>query len=963
MNSPKNGWVEVTRDDPCLACDKDSYCSYSASKTVIICRRRPGGQPRVDKNGEQYYLYPFDYPFSQEDLAKPPRSGDEAKGGKLREVFPSPEKVERAPDDVLDAAYQVIFTGTVEAKNVEGGQVPWCGLGKYHVEKMLGRGLSEEFLRRKRYVTAPYSGVRYEVAQAVAQKVGEEMAKRVPGLFKEKLKDGSERWNLNAVPNSVWIPVRNLKKQIVAVKVRHDDPYQVAQDNKQYTQKKYYSKYTWLSSADKGGAGSGSPVHIPYFTGSTEIIRITEGELKADVATNKTNLLTIAIPGVSTWNRALPVVEALKSRRVLIALDMDANTNEAVSRAIYDLTRALEAKKIEVVLETWDPEFKGIDDYLCKSLPIWVETPNPVSMEVERVLRLDKTTLREGEALWPAIMKIIGEAKEYQKKRRTSLDNLENPVEEPPLPPLPEEVAQVLKKYLPEFGQTWLENPNETKALAISYGAILSQNGIDPGMAGRIVSVIAGEGTERDPNFFGEIAKNSAIDNQRQAVSSIKKGFLKISKQLNTTVNNFLKELTETVKPEVLKGISEWLEDYDLVNGRYYSKEKEEEIFKLMTNKPWVIAIEASISQLLRRRFAAQEIRNLPGAKEKQLKAFFNCGTLARIFNHAECGAMEFGGLMLCNGVSCIECRSQVAFLAREYVKSPSFGNWPEAIVIFETRVRREKGELVASREEVRKVLDRRNLGLQMAGFSDSNPRTVLETRELQSFMAVDPEMGEQEHLRRLRLMPDCQNVRIRDKPSAIDIYESSLTQVSRSVAKLFTNITLDDYYHPDPVLQQLAQEKLLEITKIVNGILGRKFVFGGRKYTLPSGTGSYNRATVRRKYDLKKDQIDPDIFSPKRFSKEEMFFADGCKCQSTSFIDAIHGTEHLKVTGYQNEVQDYAMHNFYAYAEGFIQADLIGYATPAAMKRTNAEHRANLPRILRAWTALDPPMVEMASL
>ena len=45
-------------------------------------------------------------------------------------------------------------------------------------------------------------------------------------------------------------------------------------------------------------------------SGTGDTIRLTEGELKADVATVLSGILTVSIPGVAMWRKALPVLQA-----------------------------------------------------------------------------------------------------------------------------------------------------------------------------------------------------------------------------------------------------------------------------------------------------------------------------------------------------------------------------------------------------------------------------------------------------------------------------------------------------------------------------------------------------------------------------------------------------------------------------------------------------------------------------
>ncbi len=103
-------------------------------------------------------------------------------------------------------------------------------------------------------------------------------------------------------------------------------------------------KYLYVSSAKHGGAGPGAPLHIPIFTGPTEMVRFTEGELKADVATALSGMLTIAAPGVSCWRPAVPALKEFGVRTVRLAFDADARSNRHVARALKSTTEALAAE-------------------------------------------------------------------------------------------------------------------------------------------------------------------------------------------------------------------------------------------------------------------------------------------------------------------------------------------------------------------------------------------------------------------------------------------------------------------------------------------------------------------------------------------------------------------------------------------------------------------------------------------
>lgn len=170
----------------------------------------------------------------------------------------------------------------------------------------------------------------------------------MPGLYEKEL----GLWSV-AGAAGMLVPVRDAEGRIIALKVRADKAGAG-------------SKYTYLSSKNRGGPGPGSQVHVPLHDGlDTNVARLTEGELKADVATALSGTRTVSAPGVTSWRLALPVLEALGAITIRLAFDTDARENRHVSRALGDAFRALAEWGFEVALERWPVESgKGIDDLL-----------------------------------------------------------------------------------------------------------------------------------------------------------------------------------------------------------------------------------------------------------------------------------------------------------------------------------------------------------------------------------------------------------------------------------------------------------------------------------------------------------------------------------------------------------------------------------------------------------------------
>src|SRR5205814_2356408 len=99
---------------------------------------------------------------------------------------------------------------------------------------------------------------------------------------------------------------------------------------------------------DEGAIEEGLYRSLPRTGRAARVMRITEGELKADVAAALSGVLTISVPGVSAWRGALSVLRTLAPARVVLAFDADAATNPHVARAAEATAEALAVEGWEV---------------------------------------------------------------------------------------------------------------------------------------------------------------------------------------------------------------------------------------------------------------------------------------------------------------------------------------------------------------------------------------------------------------------------------------------------------------------------------------------------------------------------------------------------------------------------------------------------------------------------------------
>lgn len=246
-------------------------------------------------------------------------------------------------------------------------------LSDHHRALLRKRELSDDAIDRNGY--ASLSNCDHErLAQQIdqASKAGsipglqttsfDELTRIVPGLLV----------NERGVPQlqklfGILIPIRSADGMIVALVVRRDE----GSSNVKLPKYLYLSASREQREQRKKLSGQEYPkaeyaVHVPAFKpADIETMRITEGVLKADIATQLSGIPTIGIPGVNGWNRVFPVLRTLAAKRVLIALDADHRENPAVADAVAGLTRECVAKGFATAIETWKiSDGKGIDDLL-----------------------------------------------------------------------------------------------------------------------------------------------------------------------------------------------------------------------------------------------------------------------------------------------------------------------------------------------------------------------------------------------------------------------------------------------------------------------------------------------------------------------------------------------------------------------------------------------------------------------
>ena len=357
-------WTEVTRSNHCPICGKPDWCSISTDGAWAVCRRVDTGDGlhRVDKGGGDYWLYRIDGRISDSD--------SDTDNGTPKNIAADYSEISQtvlapADPDTLNKVYRALLQE--------------LSLSAVHRENLRKRGLDDEEINLREYKTLVGPG-RSRLAKTMVSKFGDDVCKKIPGLF---IKQGERKpyWTL-AGSAGIVIPLRDVRGRIVALKIRADKSGEGP-------------KYSYLTSSGRMGAVQDGPspmptVHLPVHKSSShqnQKIRLTEGELKADIATVLSGHLTISIPGVSIWRPAVPVLKKLAPKKVLLAFDADAQGNYNVARALQNTAIALQTEGFDVELETWPKEWgKGIDDVLASGYtPKIISGREQVSAEVNKI--------------------------------------------------------------------------------------------------------------------------------------------------------------------------------------------------------------------------------------------------------------------------------------------------------------------------------------------------------------------------------------------------------------------------------------------------------------------------------------------------------------------------------------------------------------------------------------------------
>jgi hypothetical protein len=267
----------------------------------------------------------------------------------------SPEAVVpwKADDAFLGPA---VVTVSVAARDaVYRDFLGMLALDREHREDLAIRGLSADRIAARGYRSVP----RLEMPWAHAARLldaGRNL-EGVPGFYRAPRRSGGSYWTfLN--PAGYFIPIEDAAGRIQALQIRRHRPLDGG------------GKYMMFSS---GGRPCGANAHTPAHVARPAVLLdrrvwITEGPLKAEVATDRLGAVVIGTIGVDGWPQAIPVLERLGTPCVVLANDAD----EAGRKANRRIWEVFASRGWAVTVASWDSGVKGIDDALLAGKEIQV---------------------------------------------------------------------------------------------------------------------------------------------------------------------------------------------------------------------------------------------------------------------------------------------------------------------------------------------------------------------------------------------------------------------------------------------------------------------------------------------------------------------------------------------------------------------------------------------------------------
>lgn len=218
-------------------------------------------------------------------------------------------------------------------------------LSKDHKKNLTQRGFTDHEIEQFGYRTAPVVGL-----AAITKKLKERgcTLAGVPGFYRTR----EGEWSYVHEWRGILIPIRSPEGLIQGLQIRRDIVSR--------------RKFRWISSAGRtDGCGAEGWTHVVGKAERTVIL--TEGAMKADLIYALTSRTVIALPGVNALTHLEKMLSDLKDKgvqEIKIAFDMDFLMNPHVQNGLWNLMMLLWRMNLIFGCYLWNPEYKGLDDYI-----------------------------------------------------------------------------------------------------------------------------------------------------------------------------------------------------------------------------------------------------------------------------------------------------------------------------------------------------------------------------------------------------------------------------------------------------------------------------------------------------------------------------------------------------------------------------------------------------------------------
>ncbi|MBQ4344072.1 MAG: DUF3854 domain-containing protein [Erysipelotrichaceae bacterium] len=244
-------------------------------------------------------------------------------------------------------------------------------LNQKHYDNLIERGLSSQSVKG-RYASCSSIPSAEKVFKGIPKlfyNSTSDTVKGVPGVF------GNVKYDV-ATDNELFDEIEfNLPNNGFIIPIVSHEGERMRISCCQIRMDKGDTRYIFLSSINKKNGVSVGDCNKIHYTRNfwqdgkmviPKVVCMTEGPLKADVASELSGKYFIAIPGVNACGNLEEELVFLKNHgceKIELYFDMDYKTNEYVEKAIKRIGKMVSGVGFKGEQMIWDPAYKGIDDW------------------------------------------------------------------------------------------------------------------------------------------------------------------------------------------------------------------------------------------------------------------------------------------------------------------------------------------------------------------------------------------------------------------------------------------------------------------------------------------------------------------------------------------------------------------------------------------------------------------------